>query len=64
MGLTISRMKGEYLDIVLPDGRVIGVQYLFTKSGKARLTVEADKDIKIHRREWTAAKEAERKAAS
>lgn len=49
--LTLSRKRDEWVNLLLPDGRTIGVQLTDIRGDRVRLGFEAPRDVKILRRE-------------
>jgi sRNA-binding carbon storage regulator CsrA len=61
--LVIAREPEEWLDLILPDGREIGVMYIQKRgaSGQIAIGIEAPADVKILRREINAGKNVREK---
>ena len=49
--LVLSREVDEEIVLVLPDGREISVMVVDLQGDKARIGIQADRDIRIHRKE-------------
>lgn len=56
--LCLTRLGGEWIDITLPDGRLVSVVVIEGDRQRVRLGFVADADIAIDRREVREAKEA------
>jgi len=69
--LVLSRKSNEWTDLTLPDGREINIGVVAIEDDRVRLGFDAPKEVRILRREITAAikreerraKEAEEKAS-
>lgn len=56
--LCLTRLVDEWIDVSLPDGRLVSIVVIETSKGKVRLGIIAPDDVAVDRREVRLTKEA------